>query len=69
MLEQKNEVQQDSGISQPELLTAAGAAKKLNLSIKTIRKLARAGRLPSRRYGRAVRFEASEIMAAGRQGA
>jgi excisionase family DNA binding protein len=66
MNEQEKVVGQTENVEPPALLTAAGAAKMLNLSIKTIRKFARSGRLPSRRYGRAVRFALDEIMAAGR---
>ena len=43
-------------------LTAKQVAAKLNLDKSTVYLLARQGVIPSRQYGRSVRFETSDIL-------
>jgi excisionase family DNA binding protein len=67
-MQRDNVDQRESPDLENQLLTVAEVARRLRLSPKTIRRLERRGGLPSRRYGRALRFDRTEVMAAGKRG-
>ncbi len=47
----------------PLMLTAADVARELGLSLRTVRRLDEAGKLPQpRRFGRAVRWPRAELL-------
>ena len=45
----------------PELLTRAEAARYLNLSQDTVKRWARDGDLPERRYGNVIRYRRADL--------
>ena len=52
-------------VLQSHMVTAKELADHLRLSVKTVRRLAREGRFPSRRFGRSVRFDLAAVIEAG----
>ena len=52
----------------PELLDVAGAAKALGVSGGTVYRMARAGKIPSARLGKELRFVRSQLLEAVSEG-
>jgi excisionase family DNA binding protein len=50
-------------VSRPELLTAAEAATMLRIKESTLREHTRRGRIPHLLIGRAVRYDAADLVA------
>ncbi len=55
----------DANERESPMLTAGEIAEKLHLSVKTVRKLAREGFIPSWKFGSALRFRWTDILEAG----